>query len=51
LLAEDLLWVEDPEKKERVRVVGGELRKRDVVVATHVAVKRPSWFQVRKLAT
>src|SRR6267143_6948780 len=30
LLPEDLLWVEDPEKKERVRVVGGELRKRDV---------------------
>src|ERR1700736_1765067 len=26
LLPEDLLWVEDPEKKERVRVVAGELR-------------------------
>jgi len=38
LLPEDLLWVEDPEKKERVRVVAGELRKRDVVVGTHVAV-------------
>jgi Fic family protein len=37
-LPEDLLWVEDPEKKERVRVVAGELRKRDVVVGTHVAV-------------
>jgi Fic family protein len=38
LLPEDLLWVEDPEKKERVRVVAGELRKRDVVVGTAVAV-------------
>src|SRR5271157_2690101 len=38
LLPEDLLWVEDPEKKERVRVVPGELRKRDVVVGPHVAV-------------
>jgi len=38
LLPEDLLWVEDPEKKERVRVVAGELRKRDVVVGTRVAV-------------
>jgi Fic family protein len=38
LLPEDLLGVEDPEKKERVRVVAGELRKRDVVVGTHVAV-------------
>jgi Fic family protein len=38
LLPEDLLWVEDPETKERVRVVAGELRKRDVVVGTHVAV-------------
>jgi Fic family protein len=38
LLPEDLLWVEDPEKKERVRVAAGELRKRDVVVGTHVAM-------------
>jgi len=38
LLPEDLLWVEDPEKKERMRVVPGELRKRDVVVGPHVAV-------------
>jgi len=38
LLPEDLLWVEDPEKKERVRVVPGETRKRDVLVGTHVAV-------------
>ncbi len=38
LLPEDLLGVEDPEKKERVRVVAGELRKCDVVVGTQVAV-------------
>jgi Fic family protein len=36
-LPEDLLWVEDQAKKARVRVVPGELRKRDVVVGTHVA--------------
>jgi Fic family protein len=35
---QDLLWVEDPETKERVRVVPGELRKRDVRVGDHVAV-------------
>jgi len=38
LLPEDLLWVEDPEKKERVRVVPGELRKSTVIVGAHVAV-------------
>ena len=30
LLPEDLLWVEDPATKEKLRVVPGELRKRDV---------------------
>ena len=38
LLPEDLLWVEDPSSHERVRVVPGELRKRDVKVGTHVAI-------------
>src|ERR1700686_4411232 len=38
LLPEDLLSVEDPATKERVRVVPGELRRRDVQVGTHVAV-------------
>ena len=38
LLPEDLLWVEDPKTKEKVRVVPGELRHRDVMVGTHVAV-------------
>ena len=38
LLPEDLLWVEDPETKERVRVVVGELRRKDVRVGEHIAV-------------
>lgn len=37
-LPESLLWVEDIEGKERVRVVPGELRKRDVKVGGHVAI-------------
>jgi Fic family protein len=37
-LPKALLWVEDPENKERVRVVPGELRKRGVRVGGHVAV-------------
>lgn len=38
LLPEDLLWVEDPATKEKLRVVPGELRTRDVKVGTHVAI-------------
>jgi Fic family protein len=38
LLPDDLLWVEDPKTKERVRVVPGELRHRDVQVGRLVAV-------------
>jgi len=38
LLPEDLLWVEDPETKERVRAVPGELRRKDVRVGGHIAV-------------
>ena len=37
-LPESLLWVEELESKERVRVVPGELRKRDVKVGGHVAI-------------
>jgi Fic family protein len=37
-LPEDLLWVEEPSTKERVRLVPGELRRRDVKVGRHVAV-------------
>ncbi len=38
LLPEDLLWVEDPETKVHVKVVAGELRRRDVKVGTHIPV-------------
>ena len=38
LLPEDLMWIEDPEKKERLRVVGGETRKRDVLGGLEFAV-------------
>jgi Fic family protein len=38
LLPEDLLWVEDPTTKERLRVVPGQLRHRDVQVGQLVAV-------------
>jgi Fic family protein len=38
LLPEDLLWVEDPKTKERVKVMPGELRRRDVKVGTHIAI-------------
>ena len=37
-LPEDLLTVEDPVTKEKLRVVPGELRKRDVAVGDHVAI-------------
>ena len=37
-LPEDLLWVEDPETKEQVRVVPGGLRGSDVKVGTHIAI-------------
>jgi len=38
LLPEELLWVENPETGERLQVVPGELRHRDVKVGRHVAV-------------
>jgi Fic family protein len=38
LLPEDLLQVDDPQTKERVRIVGGELRRRDIAVGSHVGV-------------
>ena len=38
LLPESLLWVEDPVTKERLRVVPGELRRRDVMVGRHTAI-------------
>ena len=38
LLPNDLLLVEDPDTKERVPVVAGELRRKDVVVGAHIAI-------------
>ena len=38
LLPEDLLWIEEPDTHERIRVVPGALRRRDVRVGTHVPV-------------
>jgi len=38
LLPEDLLWVEDPSTKQKLRIVPGEWRKRDVQVGTHIAI-------------
>src|SRR5437588_8059473 len=38
LLSGELLRVEDPETKERVKVVPGELRRRDVKVGTHIPI-------------
>ena len=38
LLPVDLLWIEDPTTKERLKVIPGELRQRDVEVGNHVAI-------------
>ncbi len=38
LLPEDLLWVENPDTGERIRIIPGALRKRDVKVGQHVPV-------------
>lgn len=38
LLPDDLLWVEDPESGERVYLIPGELRPRDVKVSHHIPV-------------
>jgi Fic family protein len=37
-LPDDLLWVEDPATHEKIRVVPGELRSRDVQVGRHIAI-------------
>lgn len=41
-LPEDLLWVEDPATKKKVRVVPGELRRRDVTVGRHIPISAPA---------
>jgi Fic family protein len=38
LLPDDLLWSEEPTTRERVRVIPGELRQRDVRVGSHIAI-------------
>jgi Fic family protein len=38
LLPDDLLWVAEPNTGERLRVIPGELRRRDVKVGNHIAV-------------
>lgn len=42
LLPEELLTVEDPVTKERVTVIPGELRSRDVQVGRHIAISPPA---------
>jgi Fic family protein len=37
-LPEELLWVENPDPKERIKIVPGELRRRDVKVGNHVPI-------------
>jgi Fic family protein len=37
-LPEDMLWVEEPETHERLRVLPGELRQRDIKVGRHVGI-------------
>jgi Fic family protein len=41
-LPDDLLWVEDPDTHERMRVVPGELRTRDVMIGGHIAISAPA---------
>lgn len=41
-LPEDLLWVEDLETGERIRVTPGEFRIRNVAVGDHVAISAPA---------
>lgn len=38
LMPDNLLWAEDPETHERVRMMPGELRHRDVRVGQHIAI-------------
>jgi Fic family protein len=41
-LPDDLLWVEDPATHERIKVIPGELRVRDVAVGNHIPVSAPA---------
>jgi Fic family protein len=42
LLPDDLLWIEDPATKERIKVIPGELRDRDIAIRDHVPVSAPA---------
>ena len=42
LLPDDLLWIEDATTKERIKVIPGELRDRNVEVGNHVAISPPA---------
>ena len=41
-LPEELLWAENPVTKERIKVIPGELRERDVAVGQHIPVSAPA---------
>lgn len=41
-LPNDLLWVEDPATKEKIKVVPGEFRHRDVAVGLHIPISAPA---------
>jgi len=47
-LPEDLLWVEDPEAKEKIQVVPGELRRRGVKVGRHIPISAPAVLRFLK---
>ena len=38
LLPDDLLWIEDPDTGERMRLIPGELRKRHVKIGRHIPI-------------
>ena len=42
LLPDNLLWIEDPATKKRIKVIPGELRHRDVEVGNHIAISPPA---------
>ena len=42
LLPDDLLWIEDPATKKKIKVAPGALRDRDVAVGNHVPVSPPA---------
>lgn len=37
-LPDDLLWVENPETKKKIKVIPGKLRQRDVMVGNHIPI-------------